>query len=236
MATGTGERIWRPLMNPDIVRTSSYFDTDPKGFGLIQRDRRFDNYQDDGVFYNKRPSVWIEPVGRWGRGAVQLVEIPTNDETSDNIVAYWTPEVQPKAGDEQSFEYVLHWTARDPLPASVATVWSTWQGQGGPAGGPIPEGVDKMVIDFEGEALEGLDADSGVEPVVEARNGRVAGLVSARPVVGTDRWRLIFDFARDPDARDPVEIRAWLRLNGQAITETWLGQATTDRQGTSKQG
>ncbi len=236
IATGSGERIWRPLMNPDIVRTSSYFDTDPKGFGLIQRDRRFENYEDDGVFYDRRPSVWVEPLGHWGRGAVQLVEIPTKDETFDNIVAYWTPETQPQAGDAVAFDYQLHWVDRDPLPAAVATVWSTWQGQGGPPGGPVPEGEDKMVIDFEGRALDGLDADSGVEPVVEAQNGRITGVVSARPVVGTGRWRLIFDFASQPGAKDPVEIRAWLRLNGEAITETWLGQATTGREGTSKQG
>jgi periplasmic glucans biosynthesis protein len=236
MATGSGERIWRPLMNPDVVRTSSYFDLDPRGFGLIQRDRQFENYQDDGVFYDRRPSAWVEPLGAWGRGAVQLVEIPADDETFDNIVAYWTPETQPKAGDALEYDYAIHWRDRDPLPASVATVWSTWQGQGGQPGMPIPERVDKMVIDFTGGALEGLDLASGVEPVVELRNGRIAGDVSARPVIGTDRWRLSFDFASEPHARDPVEIRAWLRRNGAAITETWLGQATTDRKGAAKQG
>lgn len=233
MATGTGERIWRPLMNPKVVRTSSYLDTDPQGFGLIQRDRQFENYQDDGVFYDRRPSVWVEPLGRWGRGAVQLVEIPTEDETFDNVVAYWTPETQPGAGDALDFDYALHWADRDPLPRSVATVWSTRQGQGGQPGKTIPEAVDKMVIDFTGPTLEGLDLESGVEAVVEAQNGRIVGRVSAHPVVGTARWRLIFDFAGEPGATDPVEIRAWLRLNGQAITETWLGQATTDRQGVS---
>jgi glucans biosynthesis protein len=236
MATGSGERIWRPLMNPDVVRTSSYLDTDPKGFGLIQRDRQFASYEDDGVFYNRRPSVWVEPVGKWGSGAVQLVEIPTKDETFDNIVAYWTPDTQPAAGDELGFDYILHWADRDPLPASAATVWSTWQGQGGRPGQPIPEGTDKIVIDFKGPALSGLDVESGVEPVVEARNGRIVGEVSARPVVGTERWRLMFDFTSDPGATNPVEIRAWLRLKGNAVTETWLGQATTDRKGTTKQG
>jgi periplasmic glucans biosynthesis protein len=236
IATGSGERIWRPLMNPHIVRTSSYMDSDPKGFGLIQRDRRFENYEDDGALYHRRPSLWVEPLGKWGRGAVQVVEIPTKDETFDNIVAYWTPEAQPRAGDTLGLDYRLHWADRDPLPASVATVWSTWQGQGGRPGQPIPEGIDKMVIDFKGPALDGLNAESGVEPVVEARNGRIAGPVDTWPVGGADRWRLSFDFTSDPDARDPVELRAWLRRNGEAITETWLGQATTDRRGTSERG
>jgi glucans biosynthesis protein len=235
MKTGTGERIWRPLMNPDVVRTSSYIDTDPQGFGLVQRDRHFENYQDDGVFYDRRPSVWVEPLSDWGRGAVQLVEIPTQDETFDNIVAYWTPETQPRAGDTLAFDYALHWADRDPLPRSVATVWSTRQGRGGIPGQPIPQAVDKMVIDFTGPAIAGLDLGSGVEPVVEARNGRIVGEVSAHPVIGTERWRLSFDFASERRARDPVEIRAWLRRNGEAITETWLGQATTGRKGAGSQ-
>jgi glucans biosynthesis protein len=101
---------------------------------------------------------------------------------------------------------------------------------------PIPERVDKMVIDFAGRALDGLDLASGVEPVVDVRGGRIAGDVSARPVLGTGRWRLSFDFASEPHASDPVEIRAWLRRNGQAITETWLGQATTDRRSAIRHG
>ena len=85
--TGAGERIWRPLNAPPNVMTNSFFDENPKGFGLLQRDRTFDHYEDDGVFYDKRPSVWIEPLNDWGRGAVQLVEIPTVDEIHDNIVS-----------------------------------------------------------------------------------------------------------------------------------------------------
>ena len=69
--------------------TSAFVDSDPKGFGLLQRDRDFVHYLDDGVFYERRPSVWVEPLEPWGKGSVQLVEIPTDDETSDNIVAYW---------------------------------------------------------------------------------------------------------------------------------------------------
>ncbi|MBL8906185.1 MAG: glucan biosynthesis protein, partial [Rhizobiales bacterium] len=87
--TGNGERLWRPLNNPNRVMTSSFSDRAPKGFGLLQRDRGFANYEDDGVFYERRPSVWVEPLGDWGEGAVQLVEIPTDAEIHDNIVAYW---------------------------------------------------------------------------------------------------------------------------------------------------
>ncbi|MEA3198370.1 MAG: periplasmic glucans biosynthesis protein, partial [Gammaproteobacteria bacterium] len=87
MWTGAGEWIWRPLTNPGQLHFSSYLDENPRGFGLLQRDRNFDHYQDDGVYYDRRPSLWVEPkLGGgtgWGKGSVQLVEIPTVDETFD---------------------------------------------------------------------------------------------------------------------------------------------------------
>ncbi|MCA8881850.1 MAG: glucan biosynthesis protein [Rhodobacteraceae bacterium] len=225
LATGTGERIWRPLDNPPHVTASSFFDDNPHGFGLIQRDRDFENYQDDGVFYNKRPSVWVKPLGEWGRGAVQLVEIPTGDETFDNIVAYWVPETQAVRGQALSFDYEIDWVARDPMPENVASVVSTRQGRGGIPGQPLPEGVGKMAIDFAGDVLKDLDNDSGVEPVIEATNGQVLDPIRAFRVVGTDRWRLVFDFSME--GAGPVSLRAYLRRDGVALTETWIADAWT---------
>lgn len=221
--TGVGERIWRPLENPTRVKTVSFLDRSPRGFGLIQRDRAFESYQDDGVFYNRRPSAWIEPLDGWGPGAVQLVLIPTADETFDNVVAYWAPETVPAPGEALSYDYAIHWVERDPTPV-VASVVATRQGGGGAPGQPIPPRTGKMVIDFEGEALSGLSQESGVEPVVEARGGRVIAPVAARPVVGTDRWRLTFDFTSDDE--EPVQLRAYLRRADQALTETWVAEAT----------
>ena len=95
---GNGEWIWRPLLNPTALRFNAYVDENPKGFGLLQRDRDFDHYQDDGVFYDKRPSLWVEPKGDWGEGAVSLVQTPTVDETLDNIVAFWSPAQKLEPG------------------------------------------------------------------------------------------------------------------------------------------
>ncbi|XQF94281.1 glucan biosynthesis protein (plasmid) [Pseudoalteromonas espejiana] len=118
--TGSGQYIWRPLNNPESVSTNSFIDENPKGFGLIQRDRDFNNYQDDGVFYNKRSSAWIKPQGDWGKGAVQLVEIPTEDETFDNIVAYWVPEKEAQS-DEFTFLYDIEWRPLDPKIKTLAS-------------------------------------------------------------------------------------------------------------------
>ena len=156
MWTGVGEHIWRPLNNGPMVRTNTFSDASPKGFGLMQRDRDFAEYQDDGAFYNKRPGIWVEPIGEWGEGAVQLVEIPTKDETNDNIVAYWVPKKPVRAGDELAYAYKLYWQNDEPHPpVNIGRVVSTHSGAGGVPGVPHPNDDDKrkFVIDFAGGPL-----------------------------------------------------------------------------------
>ncbi|MDB5480342.1 MAG: glucan biosynthesis protein [Caulobacteraceae bacterium] len=217
--TGKGERLWRPLANPPRVATHAFVDDDPQGFGLMQRDRAFDDYQDDGAFYNRRPSAWIEPAGAWGDGSVQLVELPTRSETEDNIVAFWTPAKPVRAGDQMAVRYRLHWTAREPAAPGVAQAVATWTGSGGRPGFPPSPGVRKYVVDFEGGRLGGLDRQSGVVPVVSASPGQPKNAV-AYPVVGTHRWRLMFDIA-SPEGKE-LDLRAFLRLGEDALTETWI--------------
>ncbi|ORE93369.1 glucan biosynthesis protein [Acuticoccus yangtzensis] len=226
LATGAGERLWRPLNNPLFPTTSSFSDTDPRGFGLSQRDRDFLHYQDDGVFYNRRASVWVEPLGEWGQGAVQLVELPTDDETMDNIVAYWAPAQKGGEGVEMDFAYRLHWVERDPVP-NVATVIATRQGHSGvPGQGRLGNG-DKLVIDFEGEILNGLARDSGVKAVVSIARGKLLSEPAAWPIVDTDFWRLAFDFELDGD--EPAEVRAYMEKDGEALSETFIGQLLPGR-------
>ncbi|MDJ0931441.1 glucan biosynthesis protein [Breoghania sp.] len=219
--SGTGEHIWHPLNNPDTVRTSTFAAPDVKGFGLAQRDHKFEDYQDDGIFYNKCPSVWIEPRKPFGPGSVQLVEIPTDDEIFDNIVAYWTPKVQPKAGDERNFSYRMTWADHHPIPDTNSQVVATRVGQGGVPSQPRPKDQIKVVIDFEGPALKGLTQQSGVKPVVKLSKDKATNPY-ALPVVGTDRWRLIFDAKTSSDG--PVEARVYLKRGYYVLSETWLGQ------------
>lgn len=214
--TGSGERIWRPLRNPDRVTVSSFIDQSTRGFGLAQRDREFTSYEDDGVFYNRRSSTWVTPTSDWGPGAVQLLEIPTADETFDNIVAYWTPATQPAAGDALSYDYTLDWVERDPAPGDVARTVGSWRGVGGVPGQPRPEGQHKYVIDFSGGRLSSVAGD--VEISVTASSGTVTG-ASVRPVVGQPRWRGIFDLAADP--KQAVDLRVYLHVGGEPVTETW---------------
>jgi glucans biosynthesis protein len=221
MWTGAGERIWRPLANPPRVITNAFLDRNPRGFGLMQRDRAFADYQDDGVFYDRRPSAWVEPVGDWGPGSVRLVEIPTRGESDDNIVAFWTPATAPRAGQNLAYRYRLHWADEEPTPPGVARVIATRSGRGGRPGQPVPPGKRKIVIDFAGGALLGLTRNAGVAPVAQSSRGQIEEVV-CYPVVGTQTWRLMFDIA--VTSGPPIDLRAFLKRGAAALTETWIGQ------------
>lgn len=220
--TGAGERIWRPLNNPHQVMTSTFVDQNPRGFGLLQRDRDFVHYLDDGVFYERRPSVWVEPLDGWGDGAVQLVEIPTDDEVHDNIVAYWTPEKPMKAGEQRRYRYRLSWLDDIPFPDSLGRATATWTGMGGRPGVKRPAGVRKFVIDFQGPVFDRLTRNDGVEIVVSVTRGTVTNAYSHPVVDQKGRWRALFDVNADGTA--PVDMRAYLKLGNRALTETWIYQ------------
>jgi glucans biosynthesis protein len=221
MWTGNGERLWRPLINQPFAVTSSFSDHSPKGFGLMQRDRQFENYL-DGVNYERRPTLWVEPLNDWGAGSVQLVELPTDDEIHDNMVAYWRPQEPAKAGNSYRLKYRLHWMGEEPYPDQHARCVATRIGRGGQPGKPRPKGVYKFCVEFAGAALDPLWGDTvKAEPVVTASTGTIAGAFM-EPIPGTKRWRAIFDLT--PNGNDPVELRLYIRGNGDAMTETWLYQ------------
>ena len=224
--TGSGERIWRPVGNPPRVMTSSFVDRDVRGFGLLQRDRDFVHYLDDGVFYERRPSVWVEPLEPWGEGAVQLVEIPTDDETSDNIVAYWAPAAPFKAGQERHWRYRLSWLDDIPFPEAVGRATGTWTGMGGRPGHKRPDGVRKFVIDYQGAVFEGLGRNDAVELVVTASRGDVSNAYNHPVVDQSLRWRAFFDI--QATGSEPVDLRAFLRKGQRALTETWIFQYFPD--------
>jgi periplasmic glucans biosynthesis protein len=223
--TGSGERIWRPLNNPRRTVASSFGDENPRGFGLLQRDRLFDHYQ-DGVFYERRPSLWVEPLGQWGRGAVQLIEIPTDDEIHDNIVAAWIPAENPKAGASLKFAYRLHWQADEPNPTALARVVATRLGNGGQPGTTRPQGVRKFMIEFKGGPLENIPFGVKPEAVLWASRGTFSYVFTeAVPNDVPGHWRAQFDLAAD--GADPVEMRCFLKAGDKVLTETWLYQYWT---------
>ena len=219
---GSGERAWRPLNNAPRIITSSFTDGNPRGFGLLQRDRCFDHYQ-DGVFYDRRPSLWVEPKGVWGKGAVQLVEIPTDDEIHDNIVAMWVPEKAAVAGSEFTLAYRLTWAADEPFPTDLARCVATRLGNGGQPGQPRPKGVRKFMVEFKGPPLEALPFGVKPEAVLWASRGTFSYIFTeAVPDDVPGHWRAQFDLT--VSGTDPVEMRLYLRAGDKTLSETWLYQ------------
>lgn len=222
---GNGEWIWRPLTDPANLRFNAYIDDSPRGFGLIQRDRNFDHYQDDGVFYERRPSVWVEPRSNWGAGSIQLVEIPTPDETADNIVAFWNPTAPPQPGQELLFAYRIYWGDKAPVTTPLAQVIATRTGLGGIVGQKRRYFSWRFVVDFAGGNLIMLPRNSKIEAVISATHGTVE-LTSVRPLNEANGMRAMFDLRLEDMATTPINLRLYLSLDGQPLSETWLYQWT----------
>ena len=231
--TGAGEHIWRPLNDPAHIEVSTFADNNPRGYGLLQRDRNFDHYL-DGVFYDRRPSLWIEPLGEWGKGSVQLVEIPTDDEIHDNIVAMWVPVDRAQAGSSYRLRYRLHWLADEPFPTPLARCVATRLGNGGQPGQPRPAGVRKFMVEFLGGPLADLPFGVKPEPVLWASRGTFSYILTeAVPDGVAGHWRAQFDLT--VTGNDPVDMRLYLKNGDKVLSETWLYQYLPFPTGTSGQ-
>jgi periplasmic glucans biosynthesis protein len=211
---GNGEWIWRPLNNPKHLAVSNFSVENPRGFGLLQRGRDFSHYEDLDDRYDKRPSAWIEPKGDWGKGTVDLVEIPTADETNDNIVAFWSPEKLPEPGQPLDFSYRLHWTLDE---ASLHSPDSAWVKQTLRSTGDVkqsnlirqPDGSVAYLVDFEGPSLQALPEDADVRSQVSVGDNGEIVENSVRYNPETKGWRLTLRL-KIKDGKQATEMRAAL--------------------------
>ncbi len=217
-----GDMLWRPLANPPRLSSSYFAETNPKSFGLHQRDREFDHYQDAAAHYEKRPSVSVEPIGDWGPGAVRLVEIPSDLEVNDNIVAFWVPEAPAKAGETREYAYRLLWGDLPPnTHDDLAHILETRIGHGGVSGVENKDGSRKFVIDFKGGLLGNLPGGSDVKAIVNVTGGEIVTQILEQ-IWGTDVWRLVVDVV--PSEKDTVELNAHIAGFDRKLSETWLYQ------------
>lgn len=216
IAHAGGEWLWRPLSNPQTIHSSAFADQSPRGFGLIQRDRNYSSYEDLEANYHLRPSAWVETIGNWGKGFVRLVEIPTPDETNDNIVAFWQPEFPAAPGEPMDFEYKLHWfigsDIKPPSGYAVAT-------RIGHSKTHEPD-LQRFIVDFDSTYLHNKNDDPEVEAIVSVGPGAklVHQALQKNRFNGT--WRLAFALRAD-GSKQPVELRCFLRKKPHVLTETW---------------
>jgi glucans biosynthesis protein len=223
VAASGGEWLWRPLENRKKMSISSFELVNPRGFGLMQRDRDFDHYQDIEARPDLRPSAWVQPKGDWGAGRVELVELPTRDEVNDNVVAYWVPDAAVSAAWPLALSYSLYWYGNDRSRPPGGRAVATRSDAG------THEGARRILVDFEGENLRRLPGEAVVEGLIavgsaggaaeesESSASLLEQQVIRNPVTGG--WRLVFQVAPPDD--DPVELRAFLRHGDDVLTETW---------------
>lgn len=217
VASGSGEWLWRPLTNPRNTFVTSFAMPSLRGFGLMQRDRAFSSYHDLEARYEMRPSAWVEPLGAWGPGRVELLQFNTPNETHDNVGAWWFPDRLPPPGEAFEFAWRVTVSDRQPLPPGA---WAVQSRRGhGYREKATPAGYMQYHIDFAGPALEGL-SEGDVEAVVSG-NANVRGLrANAFPNTATQGWRVTLDFERI-DPKQPVELRTFLRSGSRTLSETW---------------
>ena len=213
LLTGKGEWIWRPLVNPKTLQISDFQDTSPRGFGLVQRERAFLDYQDLEAVYEKRPTLWVELIGDWGEGAVTLVEIPSDREVNDNIVGFWKRKDKFLAKGEYFLAYRLHWYWALQEDPALATVSQTRSGLS------FDQKSRQFVIDFAGGALTGRAEASPPTIDLGCDKGQIQN-ATLQPMPGGEAWRLSYQLV--PGGEKVVEMHARLLDSGHPISETWI--------------
>lgn len=220
VTTGTGEHIWRQLENPTHVEESTFTDQSPAGFGLMQRETAADAYDDDEARYQLRPSAWVKPATSWGKGGVHLFELPTREETADNIVAFWRPAAALQAGKRYDYKYSITWGGPDIAPPPAGKVVKTRAGRAV----NVPE-ARQFVVDFVLPATESTQ----LTPKLTVSSG-IAGPVRLQPQDKPGHVRASFLFTPPADAPTDVknaDLRLVLCRNDVAVTETWVFRWTT---------
>ena len=212
-----GERVWRPLANPQKIQVSSFGEGNPNGFGLLQRHQNFRDFEDDEARYDKRPSLWIEPGGNWGDGSVVLVEIPSRSETNDNVVAYWQPKQGLSDNRSYHFNYRMTWGLGPPGENIPGRVVETAAGE--PSFGISGVEEREFVIDFSaGSALSNMDSDS-IRIEASSSAGKITN-VSGTLVQATGDYRVYLKL--NAEGVDLAELRVGLEVADQQWGETWL--------------
>jgi glucans biosynthesis protein len=219
--SGTGEWLWRPLRNPGQTEFSAFLETNVRGFGLMQRDRTFAHYQDLDANYELRPSYWIEPLGQWGEGNIELIEMPTGDESMDNIVASWVPKAPLETGKPVTFGYRITAGLQMPRLSPNAQVVNTYQTPARSLGSSEqpPPNSRRFIVDFAGGDLSYFQAEpKSVEVVPSATNGKIIGsFITPNP--HTKGFRVGIDV--QVESGQTADLRAFLKSGSRALTETW---------------
>jgi glucans biosynthesis protein len=210
-----GDFLWRPLNNPPSLQHQTIPANDLRGFGLLQRDREFSDYQDIFNLYHLTPSVWIEPRGKWGAGDVHLVELPTRGEGADNVVAFWNPKEKPQPMQPFRFGYTLFWAMDPDAKISTNRVLQTRIGAD-----PRDPAKRQVVVDFDG-TNSGIDTEEPPEAVVRCGENATISDTQVFKNSVSKSWRVIFSLKPKAENKNSIDISCALKRGEQPLGETW---------------
>jgi glucans biosynthesis protein len=211
-----GEHLWRPLANPRQMRHQRFELKQPRGFGLLQRERAFACYQDLFNLYHQVPSIWVQPRGDWGEGAVHLVELSTHYEGLDNVVAFWDPKLKPRPGQPFRYGYTLYWTLERDLKLSTERVVATRVGAH-----PRFPTQRQFAVDFAGPKLAALKEDSPPRAVATCTDNATIKETQVFYNRFEHCWRVMLSVEPRAGNQDAVDLRLRLYNGSEPLSETW---------------
>ena len=217
LKTSVGDVIWRPLDTGNVPRHTYIKLDSPAGFGLMQRDRAFSSYEDLEAEYHRRPSLWVQPRGDWGKGRVRLMELSTRGETEDNMVAFWEPEVLPTKGSQCMFEYSLFWTNDSMVGENSRPFVSSTRS------GYEQQNTNELVyiLDFAPGVTSKFSPDQ--VPKVDAKVEGNASLSFSQALWNpqSSRWRVTLKVKCIDETKQPFDLSCRLQFDDGNSSELW---------------
>ena len=218
-----GQTLWQPLDNPANTRNQSFPATNIIGFGLMQRERSFQAYQDMFTPFQTEPSVWVSLQGtNWNDGDVHLVELNGPWEGSDNIGAFWSPKTVPPPLQPYHFSYTQYWTRETDMTFSPENKVV------GTRIGLVDQNSDarQIFIDFSGPKLSAIAATNPPAAMVTISTN--AQIVANQVLWNSDlkAWRVVLKMQPNAGNDKPVDMRCTLQRAKEVLSETWSYQWT----------
>jgi periplasmic glucans biosynthesis protein len=214
MQLESGEKVWRPLDDGPVLRHQTFPASNIQGFGLLQRDRKFADYQDLFHSYENAPSVWVVPKDKWGEGQVHLVELSTQYEGMDNVVAFWNPASKPVPLQPYRFGYTLYWTRETDMTLSSNIVVATRTGLD-----PRDQRQRQFVVDFDLPLLKG-EEEKPKTLTSCSTNGSISQVQVFRNTTD-NTWRVFLDMIPKSTNQEPVDLSCTLKRSDGLMSETW---------------
>ena len=214
----TGRWVWQPLVNPSKITIQGF---PGQLFALMQRDTQFRSYQDAEANYHRRPSAFVDVEQPFERGRVLLVQLPTQNEFLDNIVAMWSPAGPIGGGTRLDVRYRLSFGAPVVAQTELGQVVNTFVGRD-IIDATSQAGQHRFIVDFDGLRFAAGQTAASVTAEVGSEQGTQILEHQLKRVESTGMWRLSILARGQPEK--PLALRASLHVNGRPATETWSYQ------------